>query len=424
MQHSGHSWALLASVAITLLLPRSGYGQGLPDEKRTAPPSAQPAAAPVGSAFRGFEIGDGGGDWSLTLSALVQADGRFFLDVTEPGDTFLVRRARLDLRATVARFFKLRLQPEFAGSRLSLLDAYVNVGLLPEIELQAGKMKAPIGLELLQSTGANLFAEVGLPSLLVPNRDVGVVLQGKLMAGALEYQAGAFNGSPDGASIEEDTSSDKDFEGRVFVRPFVPAGIEALSGLGLGVAGSHGDQRGGAAMALRTPGRQVFFAYGDTVTARGHRTRVSPQGYYYLGPVGLLGEYVRSTEHVAADATRRGVTTTAWQAVGSFVLGGTADYKGAKVSEPLDPEHGTWGAIEVAARYGRLEVDEDAFAAGLADAETTSRAAENFGAAASWWFVAGSRLQLAFDHTAFQDAPGGSAHPEENVLVTRLQVGL
>jgi hypothetical protein len=40
------------------------------------------------------------------------------------------------------------------------------------------------------------------------------------------------------------------------------------------------------------------------VYADGKRTRLAPQGYYYTGPLGLMGEYVVSRNEV----TRTGVT--------------------------------------------------------------------------------------------------------------------
>src|SRR5690606_42065101 len=111
------------------------------------------------------------------LGGFVQADGRFLFG-NQGTDTFAVRRARLDFRATLASYLSARLHPELAGSRLNLLDAYITLGLVPELQVQVGKMKSPIGLELLQSPRDMVFPERGLPSLLVPNRDVGAVVQG------------------------------------------------------------------------------------------------------------------------------------------------------------------------------------------------------------------------------------------------------
>lgn len=116
--------------------------------------------------FNGFQIRSDDADSWLKLGGLLQADGRFFLH-GDGVDTFVVRRARIDLRAKLAKFFGVRLHPEFAGSSPSLLDAYATLGFVDEVELQVGKMKAPLGLELLQSPSEFVFPELGLPGRFV-----------------------------------------------------------------------------------------------------------------------------------------------------------------------------------------------------------------------------------------------------------------
>lgn len=371
--------------------------------------------------FKAFEIKAEDGNYALKIGGLVQADGRFPLD--SGGDTFVVRRARLDLTATLAKYFSLRLHPELADSKLTLLDAYLGVALVEEVQLQVGKMKAPIGLELLQSPRDIPFAELGLPSLLVPNRDVGVLFQGKLFAGTVEYQAGVFNGVADGAkNTEQDENDAKQYEGRVVISPFASTEIAWLAGLGLSIAGSTGEQAG-ALPSYKTAGQQTFFNYAATAVADGNHTHLSPQGYYYYGPFGLLGEYVRSSQRVT-DATSAEVTSSAWQVTGSFVLGGEASYKGARVDAPLDPGAGTWGAVEIAARYGALNVDREAFVAGLADPTTSARGAHHVGLAVGWWFLKGTRALLSFDHTAFDGGAPAGDRESDNVVVARLQAAL
>jgi phosphate-selective porin OprO and OprP len=351
---------------------------------------------------------------------LVQADGRFF---AEGGgmDTFAVRRARLDLRATLYEYFGLRLHPELAGSQLSLLDAYGTVGFIDEVELLVGKTKAPIGLELLQNPSDYLFPETGLPSSLIPNRDVGVMVQGELFGSVLSYAVGVFNGTADGATGEVDNNNSKDFVGRLFAKPFAKTDIKPLHELGAGFAASSGKQVG-ALGSYRSAGRETFFAAPETTTADGSHTRLSPQGYYYVGPVGLLGEYVRSTQQVTDGTVAQDFTASSWQVLGSFVLGGQAAYKGTKVNAPLDPKAGTWGALELGARYGELSVDDALFAEGLADDATAAQSAQNFGVVLNWWLHAGTRVQLALDRTTFSGGAATGDRETESVIVARLQV--
>ena len=387
----GSSWVLASFVGVVIPQALAQGGAAPPSTGESHASNAEPPGKDR-KLFTGFGIESPNGEHALKLGALVQADGRFFL-AGEGTDTFVARRARLDFRGTVAKYFLVRLQPELAGSTLSLLDAYCTVAFVDEIQLQVGKMKSPIGLELLQSPRGMPFAERGLPSLLVPNRDAGVLLQGSLFGTVVIYGVGVFNGVPDGANGIEDENDAKDVEGRLLLHPFATLKVDPLRGLGIGFAGTYGEQDG-ALPNYRTPGRQTFFAYveSDTVTAiaDGRRVRFSPQGYYYYGPVGFLAEYVQRVQEVSDGTTTTELSARAWQAAASFVAGGTAGYRGAKVKTPLDPRAGGWGALEVALRYGELSLDRDAFDAALADPTFATNHARNLGAAASWWWFDGN----------------------------------
>ncbi len=389
--------------------------------EKLEPPAPKPAEP---QAFKGFVIQSEDERFQLKLGGFVQADARFFTESAgDPKNTFAVRRARLELRGTLAKYFELRIHPELAESKLTLLDAFGNVHFVDEVQLQVGKMKSPVGLEYLQSPTDLLFPEFGLPTLLVPQRDVGTYLHGDILKGTVAYQLGAFNGVADGTNGDLDENAEKDWEGRVFLHPFKPLKLPALEGFGIGVAGTVGEQDG-VLPGFRTPGREAFFAYAETAVALGDRTRVSPQAYYYFGPVGVLGEYVRSEQTVTDGVATADIVSEAWQVAGSFVLGGSPSYKGAKVQAPLDPFAGGWGALELGARYGWLGVEDDAFDLGFADPQVSARSVRSFGVSASWWFVKGTRAVLSYDHTRFEDGAPAADRETEEVLVARLQVAL
>jgi phosphate-selective porin OprO/OprP len=385
------------------------------------PAFAQAEDPKAAARLEGFELEADGGH-ALRVGGLIQGDGRFFLDGTGT-DTFVVRRARIDVSGKLARYFELRVHPEFAGTRVVLLDAYANLHFVDEIQFRLGKGKPPFGLEHLQTPRDFLFPELGLPSLLLPNRDVGALLHGKLFDGAVLWGAGVFNGTPDGTVGEEDENDAKDVVARVFVQPFKPWKVPVAEGFGAGFAVTTGDQDGATAVH-RTPGRQIVFAYPDTTLANGNRVRFSPQANWYFGPVGVFGELVRTREWVSDGVEPAVVTSTAWQVAGSVVIGGTPAYGGTRVDAALDPEAGTFGAVELSLRYGELAIDDEPFDDGLISRDESVEGVRSFGAAVSWWFTGGARAHVAFDRTTFEGgAPGGANRPAESVLVTRLSVG-
>jgi len=173
-------------------------------------------ASPVRSADSNFVF---------KVRGYVQADLRFYADDYPGGtanDTFLIRRARPIFEGTVYDKYDFRVMLDFASGINSsaanngfLQDAYLNARFLPEFQVQVGKFKEPVGLERLQSGANLLFVERGYPTQLVPNRDVGVQLQGDLLGGLFRYEAGVFNGVADGGSGDADVSDDeKDIAGR------------------------------------------------------------------------------------------------------------------------------------------------------------------------------------------------------------------
>jgi phosphate-selective porin OprO/OprP len=114
----------------------------------------------------------------------------------------------------------------------------------------------------------------------------------------------------DGGSGDVESSDDeKDVVGRIFAHPFKYTEADALRGLGLGVAASYGNQEG-ALRNYASAGQQRFFGYrsgagtaaAPNVVADGSHWRLSPQLYYYWGPLGIFGEYIVSDQRVRRDA--------------------------------------------------------------------------------------------------------------------------
>src|SRR5581483_601771 len=254
-------------------------------------------------------------------------DGRWFMDrgTPESADTFLFRKVRPIIEGTIDNDYDFRFTPEFAGGKTIILEAFTTARLLPWLAVQAGKFKGPVGLERLQPDQYNRFMELGLPSALVPNRDLGVEIGGDILGGTFGYAIGEFDGVIDGSSTDSNPNPDadssngkKDTEARLFTQPFVNSGIPALRGLGFGIAGSHEKEQGNATSTLlpsyKTAGGQnTFFSYrtGTSATfASGTRSRWMPQAYYFVGPFGALAEYVKTEQQVsrqvATNTTRSG----------------------------------------------------------------------------------------------------------------------
>jgi phosphate-selective porin OprO/OprP len=380
-------------------------------------------------------------NFAVSLHGLVQLDSRTFpADGGIKGnDGFILRRARPILSGTVFRDFDFLFVPDFGGSTVQIQDAYLNYRYRPELQLQAGKFKSPVGLEQLQSDPYTSFNERSLATDLVPNRDLGVELRGDLFGGTVSYAVGIFDGAPDynGTTTNADYEDNKAFAGRLFFQPWKTSDMAALKGLGFGLGGSYEVDRAatntptGLTPGYTTDGQQKFFSYSSGVFENGAHWRLSPQAYYYYGPFGLLGEYVISDQQVAKQtvgsppSASADLQNTAWEISGGWVLTGEdASYNGVTPKHPFDPKNGQWGAWQIVARYANLDVDKNAFPT-FASHSSSASSARAWSAGFNWYLNKNFRVNTSFSRTTFSGytgtAPAAPAQPED-VLFTRLQL--
>jgi phosphate-selective porin OprO/OprP len=378
----------------------------------------------------GFTLTSADTNFSIGLHGLVQLDSRTYLgDNNVANSGFLLRRARPIITGTVFHDFDYNLTPDFAGT-VQILDAFVNYRYQPELQLQAGKYKSPIGLEALQSD-ANLYLnERSLVTDLVPNRDVGLELHGDLFGGAITYAAAIMDGAPDYSSSTANTNLDSDlaYDGRIFLQPWIHSDVDLLRGLGFGVGGSYENDRDGVnglTSGYTTDGQQRFFTYSAGTLANGQHWRVSPQTYYYYGPVGLMGEYAVSDQKVRNGATAGDVANTAWQVSGGWVVTGEdASYTGITPRHPFNPLAGGWGAWQLVGRYEQLHIDDSAFPT-FASSAVSASAARAWSTGFNWYLNRNVRFNASYSHTTFSGYTGPSpAVPAkgEDVFFTRIQL--
>ena len=182
--------------------------------------------------MNGLVVRSADSNFLMNIHGYAQADARFYFGQNIPAtDTFLLRRVRPIIEGTVYERFDYRLMADFgsgnvnsssAGNNALLDDAYVNARLWPEVQLQVGKYKSPVGLERLQSTAELTFIETGYPTQMTPNYDLGVEVHNKLFNSPVNYAIGIFNGAIDGGSSDADTTGEgKDVAGRLFLQPFL-----------------------------------------------------------------------------------------------------------------------------------------------------------------------------------------------------------
>lgn len=396
--------------------------------KEDADKKGKETAVVTANAKDGFSIKSPDDSFKLKLRGYAQADARYFAndqEVLNSPDTFLVRRARIIFEGNVGPQFGFYIMPELATT-VSLLDAYGDWKFNDAAKVRFGKFKSPFSIERLQSIMASNFIELGLPTNLAPNRDTGVQLSGDILDQSLSYAFGVFNGAVDLGSIDADNNNDKDLVARVFAHPFKNSDIAPLNGLGVGIAASYGERQSTALPTYKSTGQANIFSYGSTVSADGDHFRLSPQFYYYNGPFSVLGEYIESEQNVSRTATptlRDTFEHEAWQLSGTYVLTGElATHKGVTPRQSFNWAEKTWGAFEVAARYGQLDIDDDVFTNGFSSLTTSVSEANAWGLGLNWYLNKNAKFMINYEQTSFDGGAASGDREDEEVILSRFQI--
>jgi phosphate-selective porin OprO/OprP len=394
----------------------------------------------------GFFLMSSNGDFFLRLPVLFQSDYRSFpggQNGSDPGvepSTFILQRVRPMAHIRVWRYFHGLISPDFGNGVLNqntlqsqsvvqIPDGFGEWDYFSAFRVRVGKFKSPIGLEMLQGIQNLSFMERSLTRNLLPNRDIGAMVWGTLWHGALEYQVGVFNGAPN-ANFYQDTkatSSSKTMDARVFTRPFLDHSLEWLRGFGVGVGMSTGDVNNASGQEnMQTETLSyTFFSYNPQVQGDGNRFRFAPQAAWYYKRVGLLGEYVSSSQHLKnGSGPDVRIRHEAWTTQVSFLLtDDTATYGHIEPRQPFNWTKRQWGAWEVTARYAQLNIDPDSFTHNLADPTVSVLRAKSTTVGLNWYLNSNLRFSGNFVHTDFTGAtPAYRAANHEDGLMFRAQL--
>jgi phosphate-selective porin OprO and OprP len=153
-------------------------------------------------------------------------------------DGFDVRRARLSLKGDITPRISYKLQQEFGGGAVKLIDADLGFEYNQHLKLNVGQFKIPVSQEnLISSNKYELINRSQVVEALVARgkdvignqngRDIGILLSGGLWQVSentiLDYALGLFNGSGINGT---DKDEEKDIAGRLIAHP--------ISGLSVG----------------------------------------------------------------------------------------------------------------------------------------------------------------------------------------------
>ncbi|WP_461452082.1 porin [Mucilaginibacter sp.] len=226
------------------------------------------------------------GTRALQLSGLVQTEYEGFQQSTKT-NTFLLHRARLDVKGNISDDWNYEVYTEFAGVNPKLLDAYTTYKIFDFLKITAGQFKVPFSYESLVNDSELEFIDrsqvvnalAGRSTDVIGNqngRDIGAQLTGSFAKldnhYLFDYYFGVFNGA--GYDVTTDNNNHKDIAGRLVIHP--------IANLSIGADFYHGIDQ---------------FIVGTAKTATNNlRNRQGIDGRYVWNKLSLTAEFDKGTD--------------------------------------------------------------------------------------------------------------------------------
>ena len=327
--------------------------------------STQPTPSPTSEASSGSE-------WSIKPRGRIQVD---VADINAPatvaGDNFgteaEIRRAYLGVDGTLPGNLGFRVEADFAGEfadeSVQFTDVYLTYKPTDELTLTLGQHKPFFGLEEQTSDlFTSMLERAAFTSAFGFERRIG--LSGAYSRGDLLVQAGAFTVHTADLDADDDSYG---FDGRVVFSPKLGVGE-----LHIGGSAHLRELKGSDAGTVRYRARP-FAHTTDTrlvdtgsIAANGERSFGAELAY-------IAGPFHATLEGHRITALRPGLPNSSfwggYAEVGMLLTpGDKTGYRGGTYDRirPADPiTEGGIGAVQVNARYDRLDLNDGAITGGL-----------------------------------------------------------
>jgi phosphate-selective porin OprO and OprP len=345
------------------------------------------------------------GGWSFKPRGRLQVDAAM-IDAPSsiPGNSLgfatEFRRVYLGLDGTIPGGFGYRVEADFANSSVNLTDVYLTYRLARGVTLTLGQHKPFGGLEEMTSdVFTTMMERAAFVSGFGFERRVGV--SGAYVGDDVLVQLGAF--TDNAADLNADSNNSYSLDGRVVFSPKVGDGVLHIGG------SAHFRDLNDAATSVRYRARPFVHTTDlrliDTgaLSATGERSFGAELAY-------IQGPFHATVEGHRMTAIRPGLPNPsfwgAYAEVGLLVTpGDKTGYRGGAYDRirPVRPvEKGGIGAIQLNARYDRLDLTDGAIVGGLQ---------QTAGLSAVWIPTDHVRLLINYGHLWIDDAaiPAGAA---------------
>ena len=312
----------------------------------------------------------------------LRVGGRFHYDavVAEDDQTNIqrfksdIRRGRLYLSGKLFDHFRFKIDRELAPDRRGWRNLWARYRIRSGLSVKVGNLVAPFGMESVVASNYSTFMERSASSNLSPSFQTGVLVSAKgrfgrrgnrnrwtVSAGWMMQPLGQSSDDPHGTKHNS-------FVSRLTFAPLA----RKRRVIHLGAAFEYRDVRNNA--LYRVSGRPGSSQVRSLLATGGIPNVVSViafglEGAGIYGPFTLQGEYMRTT--LLRNSGNSDLVFEGGYIQASYVLTGERRRysRSSAVIDGVKPRH-VWGAVEVAARFSTLDLDDDTINGGSMDSWT------------------------------------------------------
>ncbi len=333
----------------------------------------------------GFETEDG--NFNFRVGGRIHADASFsehdhFVDgggdPVEANDGTEIRRGRLKFEGTFYKDWYVKSEVDFADNKVSIKDMFIQYHGLDFARIRVGAQKQAFSRELQESSNDLLFMERSVMNVLTgPKVDralgLNIFSQGQSVFGVGEAwtgQVGIYGDTTDAS--QRNTLADEGWavNSRVTFAPIAQKDMV----IHLGIAGNYREPND----AGDINDKPLTISYETTHMSNLNllRSRIANvdnikmlgiEGHGLYGPFSAGGEYTHSwiDTKPGPNLNFHGwYTEAAWTLTGESRIYKSGLFRRVSPDSTFNFKNRGWGAWELAARYGEVDLNDDVFKGG------------------------------------------------------------
>jgi phosphate-selective porin OprO/OprP len=322
------------------------------------------------------------------------------------------RRVRIYNSGKMYGTVKYKLQLDFAGGKIAFKDVFIELNKLPiKGNVRVGHFKEPLRLEALTSSKYITFMERGFPIAFAPERNTGAMYH-TTFGDKLSIQSGVFRNS-DTFGNDKSATNNVNITSRITYLAISDGDKLLHLGISNSIRKNSDNDYGFSSRAENHMGSELLSV--EFTNQVKDVNIIAGEIAYVNSSLSLQGEVVQTTvntENGQGNAPFAHEIISYYGQLSYFLTGESRSYKSSltgfgRVKPKNNYGENGWGALEVAARFSAIDMQEDG-------------SLEDFTIGLNWYLNPNTRVMLNYVIGELTDGAGEVT--TENAVMMRIQL--